>query len=62
MATPRLFRVIAPVTDIETAASFYAQLLALPGETRPWGERSFYGRDPFGNPICLVDSGTTFTG
>jgi catechol 2,3-dioxygenase-like lactoylglutathione lyase family enzyme len=31
-------------------------------ETQPWGERSFYGRDPFGNPICFVAEGTTFTG
>jgi uncharacterized glyoxalase superfamily protein PhnB len=31
-------------------------------ETRPWGERSFYARDPFGNPICFVDEKTVFTG
>ena len=31
-------------------------------ETRPWGERSFYAKDPFGNPICLVDAKTVFTG
>jgi uncharacterized glyoxalase superfamily protein PhnB len=31
-------------------------------ETQPWGERSFYARDPFGNPICFVDSATLFTG
>jgi predicted enzyme related to lactoylglutathione lyase len=31
-------------------------------ETRPWGERSFYARDPFGNPICFVERGTEFTG
>jgi catechol 2,3-dioxygenase-like lactoylglutathione lyase family enzyme len=30
--------------------------------TRPWGERSFYVRDPFGNPLCFVDSRTLFTG
>jgi catechol 2,3-dioxygenase-like lactoylglutathione lyase family enzyme len=30
--------------------------------TRPWGERSFYLRDPFGNPLCFVDSRTLFTG
>jgi predicted enzyme related to lactoylglutathione lyase len=30
--------------------------------TRPWGERSFYARDPFGNPICFVDETTLFTG
>jgi catechol 2,3-dioxygenase-like lactoylglutathione lyase family enzyme len=29
---------------------------------RPWGERSFYGADPFGNPICFVDESTLFTG
>ncbi len=31
-------------------------------ETRPWGERSFYMQDPFGNPICFVDEATVFTG
>jgi hypothetical protein len=35
-----------------------------PIETRPWGERSFYATDPFGNPICnpicFVDSRTLF--
>ena len=30
--------------------------------TRPWGERSFYLNDPFGNPLCFVDSTTLFTG
>ena len=29
--------------------------------TRPWGERSFYMRDPFGNPLCFVDESTVFT-
>ncbi len=29
---------------------------------RPWGERSFYVRDPFGNKLCFVDCGTVFTG
>jgi catechol 2,3-dioxygenase-like lactoylglutathione lyase family enzyme len=29
---------------------------------RPWGERSFYARDPFGNGICFVDRRTVFTG
>ena len=31
-------------------------------QVRPWGERSFYAHDPFGNPICFVDSRTLFTG
>ena len=30
--------------------------------TRPWGERSFYVDDPFGNKICFVDEATLFTG
>lgn len=29
---------------------------------RPWGERSFYVEDPFGNKICFVDKRTVFTG
>ncbi len=29
---------------------------------RPWGERSFYVRDPFGNPLCFVDHTTCYTG
>jgi catechol 2,3-dioxygenase-like lactoylglutathione lyase family enzyme len=30
--------------------------------TRPWGERSFYVRDPFGNGLCFVDRATMFRG
>jgi hypothetical protein len=29
---------------------------------RPWGERSFYATDPFGNLLCFVDGETLFTG
>ena len=29
---------------------------------RPWGERSFYVRDPWGNGLCFVDEGALFTG
>ena len=31
-------------------------------EERPWGERSFYAKDPFGNPLCFVDRNSMFTG
>ena len=31
-------------------------------ETQPWGERSFYCKDAFGNPLCFVDAKTKFTG
>jgi catechol 2,3-dioxygenase-like lactoylglutathione lyase family enzyme len=30
--------------------------------TRPWGERSFYIEDPFGNRLCFVDRETAYTG
>jgi predicted enzyme related to lactoylglutathione lyase len=30
-------------------------------ETQPWGERSFYCSDPFGNKLCFVDDRTVFT-
>jgi predicted enzyme related to lactoylglutathione lyase len=29
---------------------------------RPWGERSFYVNDPWGNGLCFVDENTLFTG
>lgn len=29
---------------------------------RPWGERSFYVEDPFGNKLCFVDRSTAFRG
>jgi hypothetical protein len=28
----------------------------------PWGERMFWARDPFDNPISFVDEKTVFTG
>jgi len=29
---------------------------------RPWGERSFYVKDPWGNGLCFVEEHTLFTG
>jgi catechol 2,3-dioxygenase-like lactoylglutathione lyase family enzyme len=29
---------------------------------RPWGERSFYADDPWGNPLCFVEEGTVYEG
>jgi catechol 2,3-dioxygenase-like lactoylglutathione lyase family enzyme len=29
---------------------------------RPWGERSFYAVDPWGNPLCFVEKGTVYAG
>ena len=31
-------------------------------DTRPWGEPSFYLKDPFGNKICFVQEETVFRG
>jgi uncharacterized glyoxalase superfamily protein PhnB len=123
---PKLFRVILPVSEIESAAKFYSLILGMNGQrvspgrhyfdcggtilacfdpradgdnfdsppnpnyvyfavpdldatfqraktagcseldqeikTMPWGERMFYGKDPFGNPISFVDEKTMFTG
>jgi catechol 2,3-dioxygenase-like lactoylglutathione lyase family enzyme len=29
---------------------------------KPWGERSFYANDPWGNPLCFVEAGTASVG
>jgi predicted enzyme related to lactoylglutathione lyase len=29
---------------------------------RPWGERSFYADDPWGNPLCFVEEGNLYEG
>lgn len=29
---------------------------------QPWGEESFYARDPWGNPFCIVECGTEYLG
>ena len=54
------------VEDLE-AVFGRARLLECPGldpeiSEMPWGERLFYARDPFGNPVCFVDNKTLFTG
>jgi predicted enzyme related to lactoylglutathione lyase len=53
------------VSDLET---YFARVRAQRGsvvgreiETQPWGERSFYCSDPFGNRLCFVDDRTLFT-
>ena len=37
-------------------------LIEAPIETMPWGERIFYAKDPFGNPVAFVDERTVFRG
>lgn len=130
VATPKIFRVMVEVADLEAATAFYADLLGTPGQRhpgarhyfdcggvvlavldvteggmrptpgpkpiyfavediddvhkraksldtlapfqvhgqpacdvveRPWGERSFYVTDPWGNELCFVHEGTLYT-
>ncbi|MBV9883012.1 MAG: VOC family protein [Sphingomonadaceae bacterium] len=60
-------------TDLDTLHARAAALDCLSGElvhgtpagaptVRPWGERSFYVEDPWGNPLCFVDEGTIYAG
>jgi len=63
---PNIEHVYFSVDDIEAtferASRAGCSWLGAGIETHPWGERSFYARDPSGNPICFVQSGTEFTG
>ena len=60
------------VSDIDAVHQRAAELNALApyavhGEPaadvlrRPWGERSFYIVDPWGNDLCFVEEGTLYT-
>jgi len=65
-ARPNPDHVYFAVADIDALFQRASRLGCLEIErqvmTRPWGERSFYAKDPFGNPICFVDERTLFTG
>lgn len=61
------------VRDLDAVFARAAALLCLSNESvhgtpggriavRPWGERSFYADDPWGNPLCFVEAGTTYPG
>ena len=61
------------VSDIESVYERARELGCLANENvhgapagevvvRPWGERSFYVTDPWGNGLCFVDQNTLFTG
>jgi catechol 2,3-dioxygenase-like lactoylglutathione lyase family enzyme len=63
---PNLDHVYFAVKDLE---AFHGRARSEQGvevdeeiKSRPWGERSFYLKDPFGNPICFVDEATLFLG
>jgi extradiol dioxygenase family protein len=61
------------IDDLESLHGRAQQLGCLCNETvhgtpagkpvvRPWGERSFYADDPWGNPLCFVEQGTIYSG
>jgi catechol 2,3-dioxygenase-like lactoylglutathione lyase family enzyme len=50
-------RALGCLSDVDVHGESGAELLE-----RPWGERSFYCEDPFGNGLCFVDARTLFTG
>jgi predicted enzyme related to lactoylglutathione lyase len=65
-ARPNPDHVYFAVDDLDT---YYRRVSGRPDgsilrpiETQPWGERSFYCADPFGNKLCFVDERTVFTG
>ncbi len=72
-ATPLPDFIYFAVTDLEAVHERASKLECLSEEgvhgessgeivVRPWGERSFYARDPWGNGLCFVDKTTLFTG
>jgi uncharacterized glyoxalase superfamily protein PhnB len=65
-ATPNPDHVYLAVDDLEAAhdraRGAGCRRLDERIQTWPWGERSFYLRDPFGNPLCMVDAATVFKG
>jgi len=54
--------------DLETVRVRVLDAGAVPDAQRgevakqPWGESSFYARDPWGNPFCVVDRGSEYRG
>jgi len=61
------------VNDLDAAFARARRLGCLSGESvhgesggaisvRPWGERSFYAEDKWGNPLCFVEAGTVYPG
>ena len=71
---PNFDHVYFAVDDLETVFARAERLGTLSKEVgdgnlpmgeiarRPWGERSFYLQDPFGNPLCIVDAASIFSG
>lgn len=53
------------VSDLDTVESLVREAggeIDTSIKIMPWGERLFYAKDPFGNPICFVDQATVYRG
>jgi predicted enzyme related to lactoylglutathione lyase len=72
-ARPLPDKIYFAVPDLETVYARASELGCLSSDgvhgasageivVRPWGERSFYVYDPWGNGLCFVDEQTLFTG
>lgn len=72
-AKPNADNIYFSVADLEAVHARAKELNCLSTEVvhgemagdivkRPWGERSFYAVDPWGNQLCFVDAATVFTG
>jgi catechol 2,3-dioxygenase-like lactoylglutathione lyase family enzyme len=70
--TPGPKSLYVAVNDVEAVQARAKELKALApykvhgqpaGEVieRPWGERSFYAVDPWGNDLCFCEEGTLYT-
>jgi catechol 2,3-dioxygenase-like lactoylglutathione lyase family enzyme len=70
VAAKALYFVLADLGPVHTRATALGCLSGdkVHGEpagqpvVRPWGERSFYADDPWGNPLCFVEAGTIYAG
>jgi hypothetical protein len=61
---PQQFRLNIEVGDLAAALSSEVVHGLEAGDisVKPWGERSFYANDPWGNPLCFVEAGTEYAG
>jgi predicted enzyme related to lactoylglutathione lyase len=57
-----LYFTAADLEETQARVAYAGGKIAAPIETMPWGERMFYARDPFDNPISFVDERTVFRG
>ncbi len=56
LSTANLEEILTNILDWDT------NLIVDPINTQPWGEKTLYAKDPFGNPLCFVDEKTVFKG